>query len=304
MKKINILLSIFLLSSCSSIKETTSSLRIVCPTGAPAIAFYNEAKNPNFETNSVPSNIIAMMSDDSNKDIIVIDTVSGIKAINNGVNYKIAASITFGNFYIASTGNDENNTMDVDDKIVLFGKNQNPDYLFHYIYGTAYDSAIEWVGNVQDAAKCIKLGKNLATGSTIDYVFIAEPVLTNVKTESTTIYANIQEEYAKKSGGLQMIQASVFVNNKSSKEAVDKYLEKLENDINAIKTDKNVVKNGMDLISEEEQASIYGIKSSIAMNTIDKLGLDYKKAIDNKEAIDNFIELFGENKTNEEIYYK
>ena len=90
------------------------TLKILCPTGAPAVAFYNYAKDSNFETNSVPKNIVSEMNQNSTKDIIVIDTVSGLKAINNGAPFKIASTITFGNFYIASTGNDDNNQFRVD----------------------------------------------------------------------------------------------------------------------------------------------------------------------------------------------
>ena len=77
---------VLLLCSCSgknknSSEDTssqvidTSVLKIVCPTGAPAVAFYNQAENPNFETNSTPSNIVAMMNESSNKDIVVIDII-------------------------------------------------------------------------------------------------------------------------------------------------------------------------------------------------------------------------------------
>ena len=63
----------------------------------------------------------------------VIDTVNGIKAIEKGANYKLAASITFGNFYIASTGIDEDDIMDKDDYIVLFSMGATPDLIFHYV---------------------------------------------------------------------------------------------------------------------------------------------------------------------------
>ena len=212
MKKYSTLLLSLLLTSCN---VDSSSLKIISPTGAPALAFYNHSLNSNYETNSTPSNIVSMMNSSSDYDVVVIDTVSGIKAIEKGAPYKIAATITFGNFYIASTGNDDNNTFEKEDTIVIFGQNQTPDLLFKYIYGEGYN--IEYVTNVQDAAKCLAAGKNMITGSTVDYVFIAQPALytiLNNKDAKTygkaSIHINIQDEYFRKSGN-NVVQASIFV---------------------------------------------------------------------------------------------
>lgn len=314
MKKHNLLLLLaFALVGCD-LNEDTSSLKIVSPTGAPAIAFYNHSQNENFETNSTPTNIISMMTSSSSKDIVVIDTVSGIKAIEKGAPYKIAANITFGNFYLVATGNDEDKIMSQDDTIILFGQNQTPDLLFHYLYGNEFDSSIEYVSAVSDAAKCLVTGKNLITSSIVDYVFIAQPVLYNVlnnKNASTYqkayVYKNIQEEYSKTTNNMSLVQASVFVKNDSDQRLIKSFLNQLENDIeNAIK-DPNVVKASMDKISKEEATSLFGINSDVAKLVLEDnngIGLGYKKASENKKDIDKYISLFGLNETNKEIYFK
>ena len=316
MKKRYLLLSLVLLSSCSS-KVDTSGLKIVTPTGAPAFAFYNHASSSNFETNSTPSNIVAMMNDKSDKDIVVIDTVTGIKAIQKGAPYLLAANITLGNFYIASTGNDDNNVMDEDDKIVLFGEKQTPDLVFHYIYGDIFDKNIEYVTNVQDAAKCLASGKNLVTGSSIDYVFVAQPVLytilnnKNAATYSKAgIYENIQEKYNEKSDNLSLIQASVFVKNSDESEynkTISAFLKDLKSDITSVISNPNLMDNTIGKLETEVATSLYGTNYQMVKKVIEddnSLGLGYIKAIDNKKSIDNFISLFGMDKTNEEIYFK
>lgn len=316
MKKRYLLLSLVLLSSCSS-KVDTSGLKIVTPTGAPAFAFYNHASSSNFETNSTPSNIVAMMNDKSDKDIVVIDTVTGIKAIQKGAPYLLAANITLGNFYIASTGNDDNNVMDEDDKIVLFGEKQTPDLVFHYIYGDVFDKNIEYVTNVQDAAKCLASGKNLVTGSSIDYVFVAQPVLytilnnKNAATYSKAgIYENIQDKYKEKSDNLSLIQASVFVKNSDESEynkTISAFLKDLKSDITSVISNPNLMDNTIGKLETEVATSLYGTNYQMVKKVIEddnSLGLGYIKAIDNKKAIDNFISLFGMDKTNEEIYFK
>lgn len=316
---------VLLLCSCSgknknSSEDTssqvidTSVLKIVCPTGAPAVAFYNQAENPNFETNSTPSNIVAMMNESSNKDIVVIDTVSGIRAINSGAPYKMAANITLGNFYIASTGNDKDGVMSPGDKIVLFGQNQTPDKIFHYLYENIYNETIQYVTNVQDASKCLASGKNLVTQQDVDYVFIAQPALfaTINNKDSTTygrssVYVNIQEEYKKKSNNLSLIQASVFVKNTSDKTIVDSFLSNLEKDINDCLENPSLITEGMGKISSEESLALYGINSNVAKKVVEdnnSLGLGYVNAYSNKQAIDSFINLFEVSATNEEIYYK
>ena len=317
MKKNKLLISVLLLSLTSCGTVDTSSLKIVTPTGAPSIAFYKEVGNVNFETNSTPSNIVAMMTSSSNKDIVVIDTVSGIKAINNGAPYLLAANITFGNFFIASTGKDDDGIMNEGDKIVLFGQSQTPDLLFHYLYGEGFDSNIEYVANATAAAQCLASGKNVSTSSEIDYVFLAQPALytilnnTNAPTYGkASIYKNIQEEYKAKTNNQELVQASVFVRKSDDKDynkMLKAYLENLNQAINEAIENPALVKESMDQISSEEVTSIFQINSNAAKAVLEDnngLGLGYKKALDNKQSIDSFISLFNLGETNEEVYFK
>ena len=307
MKRNYLLLLTLLLTSCN---VDHSALKIITPTGAPALAFYNHSNNANYETNSTPSNIVSMMNSSSNYDIVVIDTVSGIKAIEKGAPYKIAANITFGNFYIASTGNDDDNKFDEDDVIVVFGQNQTPDLLFNFIYGDKYN--VEYVTNVQDAAKCLTTGKNLVTGSSVDYVFIAQPALYTVMNNQKAptygkvqVYTSIQNEYLRKTGK-SIVQASLFVNNNSNRSQVKSFLKGLENDISTILETPEVIIEALDVASEKNQ-TLYGINFNACIKLINDnnaIGLGYKKAIDNKNNIDEFIKLFNVGETNEEIYFK
>lgn len=307
MKKKYILLTILCLTSCN---VDHSSLKIVCPTGAPSLAFYNNVDNVNFETNSTPSNIVAMMNGTSSYDVVVIDTVSGIKAINNGANFKIAANLTFGNFYIASTGNDDNDTMDKDDVIILFGQNQTPDLLFNKIYGEGYN--IEYVTNVQDAAKCLASGINMISKSTVDYVFIAQPALYTILNNQNaatygkaSVYANIQDEY-KKITNNELVQASIFVNNNSDTKMINSFLNDLSKDIFALLDDSTKLASKINY-DDQELTTKFGVNFKACeklLNDNNQIGLGFKMAIDNKDNIDSFVSLFDLNATNEEIYYK
>lgn len=138
-----------------------NDLKIVSPTGAPAIAMSGFADLAGFETNTVPANIIPMMKTQS-VDVAVLPTNVGANAIvANSLQYKLLGTITFGNLYIASTGNDDDGVMDEDDYIVSFQQGAVPDKIFHYIFGNKYDNALHYVASNEDAAKCLKTGKNL-----------------------------------------------------------------------------------------------------------------------------------------------
>lgn len=306
MKKQSVLLISFFLASCNYNHE---SLKIITPVGAPALAFYTQVENPNFQTNSTPSNIVAMMNNSSEYDIVVIDTVSGLKAIENGAPFKIAATLTHGNFFIAGTGNDDNKTMDKDDVIVLFGQNQTPDLLFKHIYGEGYN--LEYVTNIQDASKCLASGKNIISKSEVDYVFMAQPALYSVlnNKEALTynksyIYSDIQKEYNKKND-LDIVQASLFVNNNSDRLMVKSFLNELKNGLNDLIKTPEILSDYLNF-EDEQISSIYGGNFNASINLLkdnNALGLYYKDAKDNKDNIDEFIKLFGLNETNKETYF-
>ena len=233
MKKIICLLSILLLVSCTT--NSKDSLSVVVPSGAPSLAFYNQIDNSNFYTSSA-QNIVSQMFSNNGEDIIVLDTINGIRAINKNADYKLAATITFGNFYIASTGLDENKTMDKDDYIVLFSQNATPDIIFHNIYGNSFDENIYYVDAVSDALACLLKGINISDDNMsinekyVDYVMIAEPALqiALAQNKDAYIYQNLQDLYYEKNNS-KMIQASIFVSNRLEKKTIDDYLDKIKN---------------------------------------------------------------------------
>lgn len=310
-----LLLTTLILAGCSSNEEGGGgssvdgpiNFSIVTPTGAPAIAFYKYSTNSNFQTNSDPSNIIPMMVNET-VDVAVLPTNAAIQAINGKkVNYKLAATITFGNIFVAATGNDNDGTMGSDDYIVSFQQGAVPDKIFHYVYGNDLDNALHYVSNAQEAAKCLKTGKNLIDdGKAVDYVVLAEPALTNVlsSTPGRTLYSNLQELYKVKSGNLSIFQASLLVSNKLSRDSVDRFLTSLEKDIKDGLENPTLIEEGLKSNSASE--ALYGIKPEIAkVATLNNngMGLGFAIAKDNKEAIDLFLSLFGTGATNEEIYY-
>ena len=298
-------------NNSSEVKEfDRTSLSIITPTGAPALAFYNYAGLPNFETNSVPTNIVGIMAA-GQKDVAVLPTNAGIQAIKGkNAPYQIAATITFGNFYIASMGNDADNEMNAGDKILLFQKGNVPDKIFHYVYGDAFDSSIYYVNAVSDAAAALISGSftDAESGESVvpNYVMVAEPVLTNVlsKKENVKVYADVQAKYKEKSGNKELFQASVFVKNTLEKELVTSFLSSLKDDVESAIADPSKLSAGM--AKESAAQEVFGVAPQMAENVLKKnngMGLGFKYAKENKDAIETFLSLFNIKDLDEKIYF-
>ena len=285
---------------------------IMSPTGAPSLAFYNCVRYNRFETNADPSTGILPLMIAGQKDVVVLPTNAGMQAIlKRGAQYKIAATVSFGNFYLVSMGNDANNEIGADDNIVLFQKDNVPDKIFHYIYGNDLDAGIHYLPAVSDAASAAIGGSyvDAESGERLvpNYVLLAQPVLTNVlaKNTSVSVYANIQEKYKEKSNNLPLFQASIFVKNDLDKKKVDRFLFSIKEDvINAI-DDPDKITNALEGMENANQ--VFGVAPSLAV-TVTKnnngMGLGFEYAKDNKEAIANFLKLFNIEGYSEEVYYQ
>ena len=309
MKKTKLLfLSIILLAGCSNEpgeKKDPNQLNVLCPTGAPAVAFTSNLANPNLKFFSEASDIIALMSNDE-ADVAVLPTNAGVQQINKGLKYKLAATITFGNLFVASTGLDDDGVMDESDYIVSFQQGNVPDKIFKSVYSV--DGGLHYVANAQEAAKCLKLKKNSAdNNANVEYVLLAEPALTTLKAGGAefTIYSNLQEEYKNKFNNQQIFQASIFVHQDLDHEVAETFLGSVKSNVESILANPSLLENASQIDPEAE--THLGIKIAPAVSAItnqNHLGIGYVDAYSHKGEIDTFLSIFGMNATNEEIYFK
>lgn len=317
MNKINKLtiasLLTLLLLGCSNKKEDTepskidtSDLTVCCPIGAPAMALYNRLFSDKVEINA-PSNVETWFSE-GKSDIIFAPTNAGINFINKkSANYKIAATVTFGNFYLASTGNDSDG-LDKDDYVVIFQKGNIPDKLFQYIYGNDYNA--HYVADNAAAIRCLVSGKDESNNNaSVDYVLVAQPGLYRglEKNNNATLYSDLQSEYKKKSNNEEITQASIFINNDLALDKANAFLDEIESDVKALLADPNTVVDNVfgDIEDVQLSAKLSVGKEDLKASIKDgSMGLGYKKTKENKEAIDKFLtNLSLGNETSEEIYF-
>ena len=292
-------------------RNPRSEFTIISPTGAPSLAFYNCVKYGKFETNADPSTGILPLMISGQKDIVVLPTNAGMQAIlNKGAQYKIAATISFGNFYLVSMGNDANNEIGADDNIVLFQQGNVPDKIFHYIYGTDLDAGIHYLPAVSDAASAAISGSYVDANSgerlVPNYVLLAQPVLTNVlsKNSSVSVYANIQEKYKEKTNNLPLFQASIFVKNDLDKKKVENFLSAIFDDVVNALDDPDKIATALE--SMENANQVFGVAPSLAVAVTKNnngMGLGFESARSNKEAIANFLKLFNIEGYSEEVYF-
>lgn len=281
-------------------------LKVATPAGSPAIALYKYLEDvDHLEVNSDANNVLAYFTStetSQKKDVIFAPTNAGIAAINKGANYKIAATVTFGNFYLISTGKDSDNTLNEGDKVLAFQQNGVAGKLFNYVYGDK-SLDVEYLSTAADV-------KNKILTEDVDYgyVLLAQPVVSAVVSakENFKVFANVQNDYKTKTNGKEITQASIFIRSDVDNAIASKFLNNVEKDVKELldKPEKflDAVKNMDDAVitakvTAKKEAVVNLIKNSNA------LGIGYKNALENKANIDAFISSLGLKETNEEIYF-
>ena len=196
--------------------------------------------------------------------------------------------------------------------VVLFQQNQIPDRLFKYVYGEQFTN-IHYVGSAQDAARVGITGKNEADNNAlVDYVLLPQPALTNVLANSTAnakLYKNIQDDFITKSGGLEITQASIFVNTNTSSALIDTFLNTIEKDIKAAKENPTLLKEAVSGLPQTDLVNKFGVGTPELLAKMvkdDAIRIGYKEAKTNKAAVDNFLKAlkFSTADTDAGLYYE
>ena len=309
-----------LLASCSQNQPEPAEegkyeldLVVASPTGAPAVALYPFLDKPTsvVDINANPDNVVGYLTDGSGKDIVICPTNAGVAAIQNkGASYKLASVLTFGNFYLASTGKDDNDTLDADDYVVAFQQGKVPDKIFKYCFSDVEFSNLHYVDAASDASACLIKGINASDNNAeVDYVLVAEPSMTVAmgKNANAKEKYSLADKYKEKSGGLSIMQAAIFVSNFTPKEKIDAFLEATEENVSAFLQDPSVIDSYVESIGEEKAVAKLGVPSSAVLKAVtnngNRMGLGYQKAKDHKQDISNFLSLFNIT-VNEEVYYQ
>ena len=269
-----------------------TDLKILAPTGAPAVAMYNFANG--LTTVTDPQNELIPQFNIGEYDIIVAPAKGGLtKIVRQGVSYKMAAVVTFGNFALVKV-NENDEVLSAGDKVLFFQENDIPGLVFKYLYN---DLGLQTytVASANMTLSAMNTGVYKPDESTtvnLDYVFSAEPMITNAG-KAGKIVERASEAFERKSEGKRIIQAAVFVNTNTSTSKIDNFLDLLESDITkGLENPKNFTKT-MNLVGEpEEQMQLFGFNSTVVYNCMkdyNGLGLGFIRASEHKEEIEYFV---------------
>ena len=278
-------------------------LKVAAPAGSPAVALFAHISESTVEINAA-ENVQSYMTDTADKDIVILPTNYGVNMIaNKGVGFKLAATVTFGNFFLLSTGKDSDGVLSEGDKVIAFQQNGVAGKLFNYVYG---DKGLD-VTYLTDAASV----KNKILTEDLDagYVLLAQPVVAAILGQKSEykVYANVQNDYKEKTGGKEITQASIFVRNDVDANKAKTFLKNIKEDVEALLKDPELLASATSEIEDQVfTTKLTGTKTLVTnlLKNNNQIGLGFKYAVDNKESIDAFIGTLGLPATNEEIYFR
>ena len=259
-------------------------VKILCPTGAPALAILGAVENENITieyTEGTDLLTAELAKEDSEFDIIVAPTNLGTKIYANTQAYNLEAVLTWGNLYLVGPEGADITSANV----AAFGEQAVPGLVFKKTYPELNPT---YYSSVQEAQQALLTGQ-------AEVALLAQPVaaatIAKAKENGTelTILADVQAAYQKISGSenIGYPQASIFVKAGNQ--------DKVNYALTAICTflsDYN--EDSAREIIEEVTPETLGVPSAdLAINTWDKQNISYQAAKSCKEDIVDFLNVFG-----------
>ncbi len=274
-KKILILLAcisiLVLMSSCKK-----DVLNMLVPSGSPQFAQLYMQNSSDYEVTVVQGAdpLVSAFASES-YDIIIAPTNLGAKLYQSKQSYQLAASITWGNYYLISKEVIKLDDLDNQD-VIAFGQNQTPDAILQYVLKDI-PVQISYLDSVTSVVSDF-----IIDGSQI--YLVAEPSLSILKASYTLSIIDLQDLYQEKTGRNSYPQASVFVNSELS----DRMVKNIKDDFK---------KSIEDTLDNPLNAAILAIALGINMeqaiieSAIGNSHIIYKSSDDAKEDIIIYLEM-------------
>lgn len=296
----------------NSNNEPKGTIKIIAPTGAPALSHVKIASDAleeeytiadykiSFETTNGAQGVQAAITSKSH-DIIIAPINLGIKLYKSNKTYKYLANITDGNLYFASTG-----PITIEDlktkNLVFFGKGTINEAVVNKVlnYNEIFRDDITYLADTSTTQQQLVADNNPNT-----IYLVAEPVLSAAKnklsTQDKTVYTlDVQELFNEASSGMNFLQAGVFVKNDIDKDFITEYLNVLEESI-------NYVNNNPDEAAGLAETLNLGLPAKAVLSkAIPGCNLHFRKANEIKDSVNALVSLnptlFG-GEVDSEIYY-
>ncbi len=281
---IGMTLALGMVACSQSQTQTIESVKVLCPTGAPALAILGAVGDENVSieyTEGTDVLTAELAKENSEYDVIVAPTNLGAKIYSKTQTYNLEATLTWGNLYLVGPA-------DVDitsASVAAFGERAVPGLVFKKVLP---DLNPTYYASVQEAQQALLTGQ-------AQVALLAQPVAaaTIAKAKEMgnefTILSDLQALYQKETGSdiKGYPQASLFV-KAGNQEKVGYVLDEIQSFISEC-----------DEASINEKIEIAGVEAlgipnaQIAIKTWDKQNILYMSAKDAKENIEDFLNVFG-----------
>ena len=277
------LMMIFTMIGCSNTetKDKSNTVKILCPAGAPSLAFVSEyeniSKKGKIDFVDGSDQLVAELSKNSSDyDIIVAPINLGAKLIaSEQTDYRIQGVITWGNLYYIGTSNEALNQTG---ELGLFGEGAVPQKIVDTV---KINTSL--TPKYYQSATLVQ--QQLLSGN-IQVGMLAEPLAsaTIAKAKQAgielSIIADLQKEYGKDG----YPQAAIFVKENNSYDELFEAIDQFTNN------DYNGLKDYLEKIGIET-LSLPSVE--ITVKSIDCQNVHYKKASECSEQIKDFLKLFN-----------
>lgn len=265
------LLLLIFISGCAKDK-----LSMIVPSGSTQFAQLYLENSDDYETTVVQGADPLVSAFAANSyDIIVAPTNLGAKLYQSKPTYQLAASITWGNYYLVSKRVIISDDLE-HQEIIAFGQNQTPDAILQYVL----EEQVVNITYLDSIASVVS--EFILDGSKI--YLVAEPSLSILKATFDLSVVDIQSLYQQKTGKDSYPQASVFVHHTLSNREVKKI--------------KDDFKNSIHLANEDPtSASVVAIElgihidQDVIVSAIDHSNIMYMSSEDAKSDIVYYLEM-------------
>ena len=279
MKKSLFLVILLLLSGCTRTSEG-EKLRILVPSGAPAVALAGVMDDYEVDVVSGADNLSAeLVKSSSDYDIVVVPINLGAKLISEEqTSFRLDSVLTWGNLYILGRPESSNS------KVALFGELAVPGKIISVIQDEVdllREAEVMWLPSVVESQAALLSGE-------VDLALVAEPVASTLlaKDSSLEVLVDVQLEYEKVTGTANYPQASLFVDSDVNPKDVEALRKLISSSLSSV--DDLVV--AIDSVGAEN----LGISSSDQIKlAFDKMNLNLVKASDVSTEISEYLKLFN-----------
>lgn len=293
MKKIFILISLFLLVACQAKPLEWESLTILSPKGAPAISLVPLLQENKDSIEFVDgTDILSAELVKGEKDVIIAPVNLGAALSKKDSNpYRLYGIVTWGNLYLVSNTDSQ---LVNDEPIAIFGEQAVPGLVFNTVKDQLKVSVVSTAFNAVTDVQGQLLSKSFNLG------LMAEPLVTATIAKAKTlevplnlsVYADLQALWFAKTGFENYPQAAIYIKADISDEKLDQINARLEL-MMAYNIQLNEDPSLLEIDIDETLSTTLGVPANkVLVQAWERMNVNVVKAEENKDAIEAFLELF------------